>query len=124
MGLSATPCVERIKRLEKEGVIRGYTALINPHYLQAGLVGEDRKGGFLKLWDLIVRDSSVIAIHTQSHGKVNLNVFPVYKHLEKSYFIYKDESGKWKIGGPDGLAKRQNTDTVVASSRLLESETP
>jgi Lrp/AsnC family transcriptional regulator, leucine-responsive regulatory protein len=38
VGLSATPCVERIKRLEKEGVIRGYTALINPHYLQAGLV--------------------------------------------------------------------------------------
>ncbi|BFM17053.1 leucine-responsive transcriptional regulator Lrp [Maricurvus nonylphenolicus] len=38
VGLSATPCVERVKRLEKEGVIRGYTALINPHYLRAGLV--------------------------------------------------------------------------------------
>ncbi len=38
VGLSATPCVERIKRLERDGAIRGYTALINPHYLQAGLV--------------------------------------------------------------------------------------
>jgi Lrp/AsnC family leucine-responsive transcriptional regulator len=38
VGLSATPCVERIKRLEREGIIRGYTALINPHYLKAGLV--------------------------------------------------------------------------------------
>ena len=38
VGLSTTPCVERIKKLEKEGVIRGYTALINPDYLKASLV--------------------------------------------------------------------------------------
>ncbi|WP_317931186.1 Lrp/AsnC ligand binding domain-containing protein [Halioxenophilus sp. WMMB6] len=38
VGLSTTPCVERVKKLEKEGVIRGYTALINPHYLKADLV--------------------------------------------------------------------------------------
>jgi Lrp/AsnC family leucine-responsive transcriptional regulator len=38
VGLSATPCVERVKRLEKEGVIRGYTALINPTYLKAAMV--------------------------------------------------------------------------------------
>lgn len=38
VGLSATPCIERVKRLEKEGVIRGYTALINPEYLKAAMV--------------------------------------------------------------------------------------
>ena len=38
VGLSTTPCVERVKRLEKEGVIRGYTALVNPNYLKASLV--------------------------------------------------------------------------------------
>ncbi len=38
VGLSTTPCVERIKKLEKEGVIKGYTALVNPNYLKAGLV--------------------------------------------------------------------------------------
>lgn len=38
VGLSATPCKERVKRLEREGVIKGYTALINPDYLDAGLV--------------------------------------------------------------------------------------
>lgn len=38
VGLSTTPCVERVKKLEKEGVIRGYTALINPTYLKANLV--------------------------------------------------------------------------------------
>ncbi len=38
VGLSATPCKERVKRLEREGIIKGYTALINPDYLDAGLV--------------------------------------------------------------------------------------
>ncbi|GAA6169951.1 Lrp/AsnC ligand binding domain-containing protein [Sessilibacter corallicola] len=38
VGLSTTPCVERVKRLEKKGVIRGYTALIDPDFLKASLV--------------------------------------------------------------------------------------
>ena len=38
VGLSTTPCMERVKRLEKQGVIKGYTAVINPSYLSAGLV--------------------------------------------------------------------------------------
>ncbi|WP_425452023.1 Lrp/AsnC ligand binding domain-containing protein [Umboniibacter marinipuniceus] len=38
VGLSTTPCMERVKRLEKQGVIKGYTAVIDPSYLSAGLV--------------------------------------------------------------------------------------
>lgn len=38
VGLSATPCMERVKKLEKEDVIRGYCAIINPEYLDAALV--------------------------------------------------------------------------------------
>jgi len=38
VGLSTTPCKERIKRMEREGVIRGYQAILNPQYLDAGLV--------------------------------------------------------------------------------------
>ena len=38
VGLSVTPCIDRIKKLEKEGVINGYTALINPEFLDAALV--------------------------------------------------------------------------------------
>lgn len=38
VGLSPTPCKERVKRLEREGVIRGYQAILNPEYLDAGLV--------------------------------------------------------------------------------------
>ena len=58
-----------------------------------------------------------------SHSTLWESGVPVYKHMYRNFFIYKDESGKWKNGGPDGLAKRQNTDPVVASSRLFESKT-
>lgn len=38
VGLSTTPCKERIKRLEREGIIRGYQAILDPDFLDAGLV--------------------------------------------------------------------------------------
>lgn len=38
VGLTTTPCKERVKRLEKEGVIRGYQAILNPEFLDAALV--------------------------------------------------------------------------------------
>ncbi len=38
VGLSPTPCLERVKRLEKNGFINGYIALVNPHYLGASLL--------------------------------------------------------------------------------------
>lgn len=38
VGLSQSPCIERVKRLEKDGVIMGYTTLVNPEFLDASLV--------------------------------------------------------------------------------------
>jgi len=38
VGLSPTPCLERVRRLERQGFINGYTALLNPHYLDASLL--------------------------------------------------------------------------------------
>ena len=38
VGLSTTPCTERVKKLEKLGVIRGYSANLDPGQLGAGLV--------------------------------------------------------------------------------------
>ncbi|MFG6667998.1 Lrp/AsnC ligand binding domain-containing protein [Halomonas sp. HNIBRBA4712] len=38
VGLSTTPCLERVKRLERAGVIRGYQALLDPQALRANLV--------------------------------------------------------------------------------------
>ena len=38
VGLSPTPCLERVKRLEKEEYISGYKAILNPHKLGAALL--------------------------------------------------------------------------------------
>ncbi len=38
VGLTPTPCLERVKRLEREGVIEGYTARINPQAIDRGLL--------------------------------------------------------------------------------------
>lgn len=38
VGLSPSPCLERVRRLEREGYIRGYSAVLDPHRLGAGLL--------------------------------------------------------------------------------------
>ncbi|KUM51522.1 MULTISPECIES: leucine-responsive transcriptional regulator Lrp [Rheinheimera] len=38
VGLSPTPCLERVRKLEAEGVILGYSAQIDPHKVGAALL--------------------------------------------------------------------------------------
>jgi Lrp/AsnC family leucine-responsive transcriptional regulator len=38
VGLSVTPCIERVKRMERENVIMGYFARVNPQALGASLL--------------------------------------------------------------------------------------
>ncbi len=38
VGLSTTPCLERVKRLERDDFIVGYSAQLNPQRLHAGLL--------------------------------------------------------------------------------------
>jgi len=38
VGLSTTPCLERVKRLERNNIIKGYRATLNPQYLRAKLL--------------------------------------------------------------------------------------
>lgn len=38
VGLSITPCIERVKRMERDGVITGYHAKVNPAALGAKLL--------------------------------------------------------------------------------------
>ncbi|HYQ40138.1 MAG TPA: Lrp/AsnC ligand binding domain-containing protein [Pseudomonas sp.] len=38
VGLSTTPCTERVRRLERDGVILGYHARLDPAQLRAGLL--------------------------------------------------------------------------------------
>lgn len=62
VGLTTTPCIERVKRLEKEGFIKGYTSILNPQYLDAGLIifvqiklDRTSKDGFEKFRTAVVR---------------------------------------------------------------------
>jgi Lrp/AsnC family leucine-responsive transcriptional regulator len=38
VGLTTTPCIERVRRLERDGVITGFCALIDPRAVGAALV--------------------------------------------------------------------------------------
>jgi Lrp/AsnC family leucine-responsive transcriptional regulator len=38
VGLTTTPCIERVRRLERDGIITGYCALVNPDAVGAGMV--------------------------------------------------------------------------------------
>ena len=38
VGLTTSPCLERVRRLERAGVIKGYTAILEPRALDAGLL--------------------------------------------------------------------------------------
>lgn len=38
VGLSTSPCLERVRRMERERVIAGYTTLLNPKFLNAELI--------------------------------------------------------------------------------------
>ena len=38
VGLSTTPCTERVRRLERDGFIMGYFARLNPQQLKANLL--------------------------------------------------------------------------------------
>ena len=38
VGLSTTPCTERVRRLERDGVITGYHARLDPHLVGSGLL--------------------------------------------------------------------------------------
>lgn len=38
VNLTPTPCIERVKRLERQGYIRGYTAILDPQLVNAALL--------------------------------------------------------------------------------------
>jgi Lrp/AsnC family leucine-responsive transcriptional regulator len=38
VGLSTTPCIERVKKMENSGLIKKYAAIVDPQQLGAGLI--------------------------------------------------------------------------------------
>jgi Lrp/AsnC family leucine-responsive transcriptional regulator len=70
VGLSARPCLERVKRLEQKGVIRGYTTLVDPAAL-----GHD----IIALAGISMRDPSAAARQRLERA---LNVHPAVVELQ------------------------------------------
>ncbi|WP_124948928.1 Lrp/AsnC ligand binding domain-containing protein [Sulfuriferula thiophila] len=73
VGLSVTPCGERVKRMEKEHVILGYHARLDPHALQLSLlvfveIKLSAKSGviFEKFKQEIIKLPSVLECHLVS----------------------------------------------------------
>jgi Lrp/AsnC family transcriptional regulator, leucine-responsive regulatory protein len=73
--LTTSPCLDRVRRLEAEGFIQGYTALLNPHYLGARLlafveVRVDRTDPqvFEKFRELVTSLEEVVECHMVAGG--------------------------------------------------------
>ncbi|MBU6493037.1 MAG: winged helix-turn-helix transcriptional regulator [Burkholderiales bacterium] len=73
VGLSITPCIERVKRMERDGVITGYYARVNPVALGATLlvfveITLDHKSGnmFEQFRREVLRISEVLECHLVS----------------------------------------------------------
>ena len=93
VGLSVTPCGERVKNLEKEGVILGYHAHLNPHALGLGLLvfvelKLSTKSGaiFSKFKQEILKLPSVLECHLVSGDfdyliKARIALMADYRHL-------------------------------------------
>jgi Lrp/AsnC family leucine-responsive transcriptional regulator len=70
VGLSPRPCLERVRRLEQRGVIRGYTALVEP-----AAVGHD----IIALAEIAMRDTSAGA---RQRLERSLTVHPAVVELQ------------------------------------------
>lgn len=66
VGLTKTPCIERLRRLEKNNVITGYGAYLNPNHLDAGHIAfvqvslNDTTTAALQEFNLAVQQSAQI----------------------------------------------------------------
>lgn len=70
VGLSATPCARRLKRLEEEGYIRGYQAILDPKKVGLGLqafinirLGDHAEKTVAAFETALLRRSEVVAVY-------------------------------------------------------------
>jgi Lrp/AsnC family leucine-responsive transcriptional regulator len=75
VGLSPTPCLERTRRLERDGFIDGYVALLNPERMEMGLlafveVSLDRPTAevFDKFAQAAMADPNIVECHMVAGG--------------------------------------------------------
>jgi Lrp/AsnC family transcriptional regulator, leucine-responsive regulatory protein len=119
VGLSKTPCLERVRRLEASGVIRGYHALLDPEKMDAGHVSfvqvtlDDTTSRALNEFNEAVRAlPAVQACHMIAGG---------FDYLLK---VRTDDIGSYRHVLGEGIAKLphvQQTSTFVVMETVLDS---
>lgn len=95
VNLSATPCLERVRRLERDGFIESYHAKLNAHKMQAGF----------------------LTFVTVSLDQTNENIFSTFK--EKIAEIPEIMECHMVGGGFDYILKVR-TDSMAEYRRLME----
>ena len=106
VGLSATPCADRVRRLERTGVITGYHASVSPEslgYAMNALVG-------IFLTDNA--DTDVVA------GQ--LAALPVVEHC---WFVAGEETFVVKVRVPDVAGLEETIRTLNAMSGIARTRT-
>ena len=91
--LSPTPCLERVKRLERQGYIEGYQAILNPDKLDQSLLvfvevklDHTTSDVFDELKNWVTRTPQVVECHMTAGGfdyllKVRVQDMNAYRHL-------------------------------------------
>ena len=64
IGLTGTPCARRLKQLEQNGVILGYTAIVVPYWEWNALTTSEEKNGYLiaRLEQIVSSTKAVVAL--------------------------------------------------------------
>jgi Lrp/AsnC family transcriptional regulator, leucine-responsive regulatory protein len=75
VGLTPSPCLERVKRLERDGVIRGYSAIVHPEAISRALllfvqvkVSKARQADNQKFREAVLRIPDVLECHMVGGG--------------------------------------------------------
>lgn len=123
VGLSQTPCTERIKRLEREGYIEGYSARLNPDLVGRGFTmfmqvtfSDSTNERFDKFGEIIRQMPEVLECHMIAGGYDCLLKICV-KDMEAFRKVLID-----KISEIPGIAQTNSyavIDVVKSGERLL-----
>ncbi len=93
VNLSPTPCLERVKRLEREGYITGYVSLLDPNKLGSALLifveltlDRTTEDAFRQFRDHVVEFPEVLECHMVAGGfdyliKVRVSNMAEYRHF-------------------------------------------
>jgi Lrp/AsnC family transcriptional regulator, leucine-responsive regulatory protein len=144
VGLSTTPCTERVRRLEREGIIMGYNARLNPQHLKGSLlvfveISLDYKSGdtFEEFRRAVLKLPHVLECHLVSGDfdylvKARISEMASYRKLlgdillklphvreSKSYIVMEEVKGEPEPADPGLNLRALHRHRRQASSHLL-----